>query len=107
MSYNIIMNFIILLNIILLSTSYVYVNGILKIPFQKITKYYEQIKSPISKNDNIEIFIKENDSFDTESGEIPLDLDIYNITITKSNKNIKNYNFENIENYHLAMVMMI
>ena len=105
MSYNIIMNFIILLNIILLSTSYVYVNGILKIPFQKITKYYEQIKSPISKNDNIEILIKENDSFDTESGEIPLDFYIYNIT--KSNKNIKNYNFENIENYHLAMVMMI
>jgi hypothetical protein len=99
------MNFIILLNIILLTTSYVYVNGILKIPFQKITKYYKEIKYPSSKNDNIEVFIKENDSFDTESGEIPLELDIYNIT--KSNKNIKTYSFENIDNYHLAMVMMI
>jgi len=106
MSYHIIiMNGLLLLNIIIVATSYIHTTGIFRIPFNKVYELYKNLQLPdaIDKNKRkIFEYPKLDEKEDWESGEIPWDLDK---NITKSRKNT-GQDYEKTDAYRLCMLMM-
>ena len=93
------------INILLLASSYVFVNGVYKIPFLKILQVYENIKFPvaISKKKILEIPVPNKEELeDWESGEIPWELDK---NVTQSGKN-PGKKYEPTDAYRLGMLFI-
>lgn len=106
MSYHIIiMNGLLLLNIIIVTTSYIHTVGIFRIPFNKVYELYKNMRLPINIEKNKRRFLEipvAEEKEDWESGEIPWELD-KNFTSTRKNPE-KNY--EKTDAYRLGMLMM-
>jgi len=106
MSYHIIiMNGLLLLNIIIVATSYIHTTGIFRIPFNKVCELYKGIQLPDNVEKNTRRFLEipaADEKEDWESGEIPWDLD-KNVTTTPK-KTEKNYEKPHI--YRVAMLMI-
>lgn len=93
------------INILLLTSCYVFVNGVYKIPFLKISQVYDNIKFPVAilKKKILEIPIPNKEELeDWDSGEIPWELDK---NVTQSRKNPEK-NYESTDEYRLGMLFI-
>jgi len=103
-----VMTALLFINILLLASSYVYVSGVYKMSFLKISQFYKDFKLPINfakekKKIILEIPVPNKEELeDWESGEIPWELD-KNVT---QNRKIPEKNYENTDAYRLGMLFI-